>query len=84
MNRQAGCQPKRTNPEPSWYRLTQTRDAQRRPCHLEAEVFDLATKWLERYRIEAEQRYQRLDTVLAELQSNTQTTPSTKLKGAAS
>jgi len=55
-------------------------------------VFDLATKWLERYRIEAEQRYQRLDTVLAELQSNdrandqsnTQTTPSTKLKGAAS
>src|SRR6478672_1140032 len=30
--------------------VTQTKDAQRRPCHLEAEVFDLMTKWIERYR----------------------------------
>src|SRR4051794_41908767 len=27
--------------------LSQTRDAQRRPCHLEAEVFDLMTKWID-------------------------------------
>jgi DNA-binding transcriptional ArsR family regulator len=47
--------------------VTQTRDAQRRPCHLEAEVFDLMTKWIERYRRQAEARYQRLDAVLAEL-----------------
>ena len=46
----------------------QTKDAQRRPCHLEAEVFDLATKWIERYRQQAQERYQRLDTVLAEMQ----------------
>ena len=30
--------------------VTQSKDAQRRPCHLEAEVFDLMTKWIERYR----------------------------------
>ena len=44
--------------------VSQRKDAQRRPCHLEAEVFDLMTKWIERYRREAEARYQRLDQVL--------------------
>lgn len=48
--------------------VTQTRDAQRRPCHLEAEVFDLMTKWIERYRQQAQERYERLDAVLAEMQ----------------
>ena len=47
--------------------VTRGRDAQRRPVHLEAEVFDLMTKWIERYRREAEARYQRLDAVLAEM-----------------
>ncbi|MFN8189087.1 MAG: metalloregulator ArsR/SmtB family transcription factor [Nocardioidaceae bacterium] len=47
--------------------VTKTRDAQRRPVHLEAEVFDLMTKWIERYRQQAEERYQRLDAVLAEM-----------------
>ncbi len=45
--------------------VTKGRDAQRRPVHLEAEVFDLMTKWIERYRQEAEERYRRLDAVLA-------------------
>jgi DNA-binding transcriptional ArsR family regulator len=54
--------------------VTQTRDAQRRPCHLEAEVFDLMTKWIERYRQRAQERYERLDAVLAELQDEDQTT----------
>jgi DNA-binding transcriptional ArsR family regulator len=44
--------------------VSRSKDAQRRPVHLEAEVFDLMTKWIERYRREAEERYQRLDTVL--------------------
>jgi DNA-binding transcriptional ArsR family regulator len=39
----------------------------RSPVHLEAEVFDLMTKWIERYRQQAEARYRRLDAVLAEL-----------------
>lgn len=44
--------------------VSRTRDAQRRPVHLEAEVFDLMTKWIERYRRLAEQRYTKLDAVL--------------------
>jgi DNA-binding transcriptional ArsR family regulator len=50
--------------------VTRTRDAQRRPVHLEAEVFDLMTQWIERYRRRAEERYQRLDDVLARLDSD--------------
>jgi DNA-binding transcriptional ArsR family regulator len=45
--------------------VTRTREAQRRPVHLEAEVFDLMTAWIERYRQRAEKRYRRLDDVLA-------------------
>jgi DNA-binding transcriptional ArsR family regulator len=50
--------------------VTRSRDAQRRPVHLEAEVFDLMTQWIERYRRRAEERYQRLDDVLAGLDSD--------------
>jgi DNA-binding transcriptional ArsR family regulator len=48
--------------------VTRSREAQRRPVHLEAEVFDLMTKWIERYRRQAEERFQRLDAVLAAMQ----------------
>ncbi|MCX6399400.1 MAG: metalloregulator ArsR/SmtB family transcription factor [Propionibacteriales bacterium] len=48
--------------------VSRSRDAQRRPVHLDAEVFDLMTKWIERYRQQAEERFQRLDAVLARLQ----------------
>ncbi|MER7011100.1 metalloregulator ArsR/SmtB family transcription factor [Saccharopolyspora sp. NPDC000359] len=44
--------------------VTRSKDAQRRPVHLDAEVFDLMSKWIERYRREAEERYQRLDALL--------------------
>jgi DNA-binding transcriptional ArsR family regulator len=47
--------------------VTRSRDGQRRPVHLEAEVFDLMTAWIERYRRQAEERYRRLDDVLREL-----------------
>src|SRR6187402_2286582 len=47
--------------------VSRSRDAQRRPVHLEATVFDLMTKWIERYRRQAEERYSRLDGLLAEL-----------------
>ncbi len=50
--------------------VSQTKDAQRRPCHLEPEVLSLTTKWLERYRRQAEARYDRLDGVLAELRDD--------------
>ena len=44
--------------------VSRTREAQRRPVHLEAEVFQLMTAWIERYRRLAEERYRRLDDVL--------------------
>src|SRR6185503_1771052 len=52
--------------------VTQSRDAQRRPCHLEADVFDLMTKWIERYRQQAQERYERLDAVLDEMRDDGQ------------
>jgi DNA-binding transcriptional ArsR family regulator len=65
--------------------VTQSRDAQRRPCHLEAEVFDLMTKWIERYRQQAQARYERLDAVLADLRDEEQPTAARHLeRGAAS
>lgn len=47
--------------------VSKRRDAQRRQVHLEAEVFDLMTKWIERYQRQAEERFQRLDRVLSSL-----------------
>ena len=55
--------------------VTRGKDAQRRPVHLEAEVFDLMTKWIERYRQQAEERYQRLDAVLAAMNETRPTPP---------
>ncbi|HEV3213886.1 MAG TPA: metalloregulator ArsR/SmtB family transcription factor [Acidimicrobiales bacterium] len=65
--------------------VSQTKDAQRRRCHLEAEVFDLVTKWIERYRQQAQERYDRLDAVLAEMRDGERAThPGIREQGAAS
>lgn len=58
--------------------VSRRRDAQRRPVHLEAEVFDLMTKWIERYRREAEQRYRRLDDVLQSMPDDIDAVPPTE------
>ena len=63
--------------------VTRSRDAQRRPAHLEAEVFDLMTKWIERYRQEAEQRYRRLDDLLRAMPDDPRPTKRHRSKGAA-
>jgi len=55
--------------------VTKGRQAQRRPVHLEAEVFDLMTKWIERYRRQAEARYRRLDDVLATMPDDVRPEP---------
>jgi DNA-binding transcriptional ArsR family regulator len=55
--------------------VSRSREAQRRPVHLEAEVFDLMTKWIERYRREAEERYRRLDDVLRAMPDDVEPTP---------
>jgi len=55
--------------------VSRTRDAQRRPVHLEAEVFDLMTKWIARYRSPAEERYRRLDDLLLSMPDDIEPTP---------
>jgi DNA-binding transcriptional ArsR family regulator len=42
-----------------------TREAQRRPVHLDPAALEQLTSWIDRYRLEAESRYRRLDSVLA-------------------
>ena len=65
--------------------VSRSRDAQRRPVHLEAEVFDLMTKWIERYRRQAEERFSRLDAVLAAMASAEKTAnPHPPVEGTAS
>src|SRR6187401_3316975 len=44
--------------------VTRTRDAQRRPVHLDAAALERLTAWIDRYRLEAEQRYRSLDALL--------------------
>ena len=47
--------------------VSRTKDAQRRPAHLEADVLDLMTAWIERHRRTAEERYRRLDDLLSRM-----------------
>jgi DNA-binding transcriptional ArsR family regulator len=64
--------------------VSRSRDAQRRPVHLEAEMFDLMTKWIERYRRQAEERYRRLDHLLRSLPDDDEprlSTPATDSPG---
>ena len=46
--------------------VSRTREAQRRPVHLEAAALERLTSWIDRYRLEAESRYRRLDAVLTD------------------
>ena len=45
--------------------VTRSRDAQRRPVHLDAAALEQLTAWIDRYRLDAERAYRRLDAVLA-------------------
>jgi len=58
--------------------VRRSRDAQRRPVHLEPEVLELMTSWIERYRRAAEERYRRLDAVLAEMNDPVRNTDTTE------
>jgi DNA-binding transcriptional ArsR family regulator len=44
--------------------VSRSRDAQRRPVHLEAARLEAMTAWIDRYRLVAEQRFRALDAVL--------------------
>ena len=45
--------------------VTRTRDAQRRPVHLDPRTLESLTAWIDTYRLLLEQQLRRLDTVLA-------------------
>ena len=47
--------------------VTRTRDAQRRPVHLDAAALERLTAWIDRYRLDAERIYRQLDVLLAEI-----------------
>lgn len=47
--------------------VTRSRDAQRRPVHLNAATLEQLTAWIDRYRLIAEDRFRRLDALLATL-----------------
>jgi DNA-binding transcriptional ArsR family regulator len=44
--------------------VTRTREAQRRPVHLDAGQLEALTAWIDRYRLLHEQRFRRLDALL--------------------
>ncbi len=45
--------------------VTRTRDAQRRPVHLNAAQLESLTAWIDTYRLIHEQQYRNLDSLLA-------------------
>lgn len=46
--------------------VTRTRDAQRRPVHLDPAALEALTAWIDRYRLIHEQQFRSLDALLAE------------------
>lgn len=44
--------------------VTRSRDAQRRPVHLDAAALESLTAWIDRWRLVHEQQFRRLDAVL--------------------
>jgi DNA-binding transcriptional ArsR family regulator len=44
--------------------VTRTREAQRRPVHLDPAALERLTGWIDRYRLDVESSYRRLDTIL--------------------
>ena len=53
--------------------VSRSRDAQRRPCHLEAAPLHEATDWLQRYCDRAEAHFRKLDQLLEELEPKERT-----------
>ncbi|MGU3644102.1 ArsR/SmtB family transcription factor [Microbacterium sp. C23T] len=57
--------------------VTRSRDAQRRPVHLDAAALEQLTAWIDRYRLDAERAYRRLDAALAAAASDHSKPPRT-------
>ena len=48
--------------------VTRSRDAQRRPVHLHPVQLEAMTAWIDRYRLQHEKQYRRLDVVLEDME----------------
>lgn len=46
--------------------VTRTKEAQRRPVHLDPAVLELLTAWIDRYRLESERNYRHLADLLVD------------------
>ena len=55
--------------------VTRSRDAQRRPVHLDAAALERLTAWIDRYRLIAEARHRRLDALLQTMTDHQETEP---------
>ena len=60
--------------------VTRTRDAQRRPVHLDAAQLEAMTAWIDRYRLIHEQRFRTLDGLLATIAGSESAGPTTPTK----
>jgi len=60
--------------------VSRGRDAQRRPCRLEARPLAEATRWLEKYRELWERRFRHLDVLLEEMKTKTTARERTKTR----
>ena len=60
--------------------ISRGRDAQRRPCRIEAQPLEAAYVWIERYREMWDMSYARLDSLLDELKSAKKTPKRRKSK----
>lgn len=49
--------------------VTRTRDAQRRPVHLNPAQLEALTSWIDRYRLIHEEQYRRLDALLQTMEA---------------
>ena len=58
--------------------ISRGRDAQRRPCRLEAKPLEQANEWIERYREIWEANFARLDSLLEEMKASHKKTSSKK------
>ena len=52
--------------------ISRSREAQRRPCKIEAKPLEEANAWLEKYRQFWEESFQRLDALLEDIQDSGQ------------
>jgi DNA-binding transcriptional ArsR family regulator len=58
--------------------VTRTRDAQRRPVHLNTARLESLTAWIDRYRLSHEQNFRALDAVLAKYYHHEPARPNTE------